>query len=291
MINKKQSSPIFIISSARSGSKLLRDLLISSGELSCYPYDVNYVWKYGNFNINHDELTLDDLNSRKRAYIRKYFNNIEKDGIRLLEKTVSNSLRLDFVKAIFPDARIVHLVRDGREVTASLKQCWTEPSFTSRNQSLGSLIRKIINFPWFSSSSYLKDYIRNNASFIVNGGQLRSWGPRFEGIDEMLAKSSLIEVCASQWSRSVSCTLDYFRRFPQTDNTFIRYEDLVARPREVLMNANQFLCLNNIEKVCRSAEESVSVNKKSSWLTVLNDEERALALPILANCQSILGYE
>jgi len=39
---------------------------------------------------------------------------------RFLSKTPRNALRLPFLHAIFPDARFIHLVRDGRAVAASI---------------------------------------------------------------------------------------------------------------------------------------------------------------------------
>ena len=47
---------IVIIAAARSGTKMLRHILDASQEISSYPYDANYIWKYGNFQLNHDEI-------------------------------------------------------------------------------------------------------------------------------------------------------------------------------------------------------------------------------------------
>lgn len=38
----------------------------------------------------------------------------------LVEKNPRHTLRIPFLKAIFPDAKIIHIVRDGRDVTCSL---------------------------------------------------------------------------------------------------------------------------------------------------------------------------
>jgi len=50
------------------------------------------------------------------------------DTKRIVEKTVSNSLRFGFVNEIFPDARIIYPVRDGRNSINSLMQGWRDPT-------------------------------------------------------------------------------------------------------------------------------------------------------------------
>ncbi|HUU00824.1 MAG TPA: sulfotransferase [Myxococcota bacterium] len=47
---------------------------------------------------------------------------------RLVEKTASNCFRLGFVNGVFPDARIIHPVRDGRNNVNSLINGWLHPT-------------------------------------------------------------------------------------------------------------------------------------------------------------------
>jgi len=66
--------------------------------------------------------TESDATPERRAYLR--------DGVRwhlayhqrprLVWKTPRNAFRLRFLQAVFPSLRVVHLVRDGRDVAASL---------------------------------------------------------------------------------------------------------------------------------------------------------------------------
>ncbi|MBK7216095.1 MAG: sulfotransferase [Candidatus Promineofilum sp.] len=53
-------------------------------------------------------------------------------SIRLLEKTPENCLRLPFLQALFPDARVLFLVRDGRANVHSLLEGWRQPRPLSR---------------------------------------------------------------------------------------------------------------------------------------------------------------
>ncbi len=47
---------------------------------------------------------------------------------RWIHKNVNNSMRIKYLNAIFPDARFIHIVRDGRAVAQSLSQVWFWPN-------------------------------------------------------------------------------------------------------------------------------------------------------------------
>src|SRR5690606_26806424 len=49
--------------------------------------------------------------------------------VRLLEKTPKNTLRLPFLRQVFPDARFVYLYREPREVLASMIEAWQSGRF------------------------------------------------------------------------------------------------------------------------------------------------------------------
>jgi len=98
--------PVLIIGASRSGTRFLRDLLGASNEISVVPYDIGYIWKRGNERIGHDELEASVLTCEDTRWIR---NAVKKMAIPkisrhtkfLVEKTVSNTLRIGYVNAIF----------------------------------------------------------------------------------------------------------------------------------------------------------------------------------------------
>ena len=47
---------IIIIGAARSGTKILRDVLAEASGVGCVPYDIGFVWRYGNQRVPHDVL-------------------------------------------------------------------------------------------------------------------------------------------------------------------------------------------------------------------------------------------
>lgn len=52
--------------------------------------------------------------------VKEIFEYFKHGGRMLVEKSPKNTLRIPFLKAIFPEAKIIHIVRDGRDVACSL---------------------------------------------------------------------------------------------------------------------------------------------------------------------------
>jgi len=178
---------------------------MQSGEYACYPYDINYIWMKGFSSRNSDELKREDFKEVNGQFIRQYLGRLLRKNpkLRILEKTVSNGLRLDYVLEVIPEAQIIHLVRDGRDVTASIKSCWEEPAFSEKNQSRRLQLDKLRNFPITTAGPYLLKYLINNLPKLFGKTAVQSWGPRFDGMSEMQSDKSLVEICANQWARSV----------------------------------------------------------------------------------------
>ena len=109
--SSKSLRPIIVIGAARSGTKFLRDLIGSSESCRVVPYDVNYIWRYKNEKRPHDALAAKDCTDAIAKHIRMRLLAValQGDGRRdkpsfIVEKTVSNCLRIPFVEQVFPDA-------------------------------------------------------------------------------------------------------------------------------------------------------------------------------------------
>jgi len=283
-----------IIGAARSGTKILRDMLCVSKELISFPYDINYIWKYGNYDVEHDELTRMDLSPNILNFIRGRFEQLllRKHGTRLLEKTVSNSLRVDFVRAVFPECKIIHLYRDGRDVAADARLCWQSSVLSGKIQSKQDLTRKIMTFPFAAAWPYLVSYISTYAKRLISReNHVRSWGPRFKGIDETLEKFSLLEVCGMQWARSVELSLRSLSKLKEdADYINVRYEDLVRHPRTQLIKILNFLELKDSERVLGYGANNITDSYVGFAQRVLTADEFAKLNPQIEEPMKLLHY-
>ncbi len=291
---KDFDSPLIIIAAARSGTKMLRSALACSTDLVDFPYDMNYIWKYGNYQIPHDELTASNLTKEINRFIQKRFYDLLKssNAKMVLEKSVSNSLRVSFVRAVFPKCKIIHLYRDGRDVAVDALECWRSGATDNRIQSKRDLLRKIKDFPYRAAFPYLLTYLKDYAERLFRADkQLKSWGPRFRGIDDALGKYSLIEVCGMQWARSVDSSVrDLAFLSKEQDYISVKYEDLVANPVEELSRIIAFCQIEDSAPILQFAKDKVTMKFVNVWKEKLSPSELHALLPHIASQLKILGY-
>ncbi len=230
---------VIVIGAARSGTKLLRDSLAVATGAGKVPYDVGYVWRTGNESSPDDALTPDLVDARKRRFISQFIDGYASgEPPAVIEKTVGNALRVPLVAHVFPDARFVHLVRDGVDVSESALRQWTAPT------DLRYLAAKARTFPLRLVPRYGLKYARSLAGRRRRADKrVGSWGPRYPGIDADLRTTSLLTVSARQWRAAVEqARLDLGRLgLPAAE---IRYERLVEDPQGELARVAEFAGLS-----------------------------------------------
>jgi hypothetical protein len=127
----RAAPPIFIVGSPRSGTSLLRLILDSHPSIACGPE-------------THVLSDLDDSLGRHWIRLQRYGAEMEywhgayaevfgrfqaeyaarKGKARWADKTPSHAQHLEFVTTLFPEAQVLHVIRDARQVTASALARW-----------------------------------------------------------------------------------------------------------------------------------------------------------------------
>jgi hypothetical protein len=277
--------PLIVIGAARSGTKLVRDLIAQHPTVDKVPYDVTYIWHLGNEDIGHDELPVDRLTPRIRERILKQLSAYHSGSRLLVEKTVGNCLRVPFIQAVLPDALFLHLIRDGRDVVESVYRQWLAPPDWSY------LLAKAKTFPLREAFGYAFAYAKNVGDrLLASDGVRRTWGVRYAGIDRDVATKDLLEVCAIQWVRSVEKAQQDLSRLPDERVLIIRYEEFARDPQDHLDKIARFAGLDADlypKDLCRDIVSVQNIGKGSHNLTA---EQLALILPRMRSLLSSLGY-
>lgn len=279
---------IIIIGAGRSGTKMLRDLLCRMPGLETWPCDeINLIWRHGNRRIPHDEFERSDATPEVKAFIRGAFRRqARRAGAEVLvEKTCANSLRLGFVDEVFPEARFVVLFRDGRDVVASAMRRWVAPF------DLRYTLRKARFVPPSDIVPYGVNFVLNRLHRLRSAdGHIRSWGPRFEGMEAMAREWSLVEVCAEQWRRCVMRTCAALDAIDPERVHIVRYEDIVRDPVESVRGLASFIGVRvGAERVSELAAP-ISPSSVGSWRSDLSTAEHAKVSSILEPQLDELGY-
>ena len=190
--------------------------------------------------------------------------------IRLLEKTPENCLRLPFLLALFPDACVIYLTRDGRSNINSLIEGWKQPHL----------------FPGYEvpESLHIPGYTRDRWAFALIAG----W--------QELASNPLEEICAWQWVRCNEAVLAHRHQTQgQVPYLTIRYEDLISDPSLVLSRVAAFLEIDfekNLGHFARHLPQInvVSTPDREKWRRE-NPKAVQRILPLIEPMMHTLGYD
>jgi len=227
-------TPIIIIGAGRSGTNLLRDMLTTFDEFETWQCDeINPIWRHGNLLWPNDEIPVDKLTLSITNFVREQFIRLWKSRGKpdyIVEKTCANSLRVPFVSAILPEARFIHLVRNGYDVAASAEKRWKGDFEFPKTQYFLSKARYT---PFCDLPVYAYRFLA--ARMKVAFGQakrLSVWGPHFEGMAD-LRGVSLIDICALQWMNCIEQADQGFELLKDREVSVIKYEELTGNPFEV----------------------------------------------------------
>jgi hypothetical protein len=280
--------PIIILGAARSGTRLLRSVIAAHPSVREIPFDINFIWKYGNYGVDHDELSLRHFTARRARFVREFFDRFhaETSASRIVEKTVSNTLRVEFVREVFPDCQLVHLVRDGRDVAASARKMWQAP------MNAGDVIKKVRYFPPLAVPTYGVSYLRSylHRKFRKDG-RVKTWGPRFVGIDAVSRTHTVLETCGIQWHRCVDACLRGMQSIPEEQKIEIRFEDLVLDSAAVTGKLLCKLGLGIPDGFERRASDLMSASNVGKWKRDITSEELDRLMPHIEATMGRLGYE
>jgi hypothetical protein len=280
--------PVIIIGAARSGTNMVRNALTRLPGFATWPCDeINYVWRRGHARFKTDELRAEHATTLVCNYIRSAFSRLARrtQAQWIVEKTCANSLRVDFVREVIPEGKFIFLVRDGRDVVASALKRWRA------RLDVGYTVRKARFVPAGDVPFYAWRFIRNRANRVISSDKrVASWGPRFEGIDELLANRALAEVCAVQWIRCVERAAASLESLPTDRYCTVRYEDFVQHPKIEFRRICEFL------GVCASADHvaaalsGISDRSIGNWRTQLDANQWTIVLERMRPTLAKWGY-
>ena len=304
------ATPVLIVGVGRSGTHLL------SWVLEQYPsfhnsYENRYVWTYGQRSRSDDLRTAYDATPRVKAFIRGYFRRRSVEtGQIVVDKTPSNVFRVPFIHAVFPEAKILHVIRDGRGNIMSRYHEWYGNREASGahpdNQGTGGARYRMAllksrchqlsamtlrgNVPPSRWPAFLSD---NFAPFLANMilGRPVRYGERFPGMREHLRSCGMLATCAAQWREGVTHAVIEGRRLPECSYLELRYEDLVRKPGPAWQRVSSFLGIQDPATGIQFLESAAVCERAERWRSCLTPEQvRVLELQIRPTLE-FLGYQ
>ncbi len=277
--------PLVILGAARSGTKFLRHLLGASAACTAVPHGLNFVWREGAPTHSHDAIPAEAYSATVRQSIRKTVLRLAgasspSDVRFVVERTCANTLRLPAVHTVFPDARYIHIVRDGRDVAASASEQWAQsPALLPR-------IRK-----WFAApGAAWRHAKRRFTSSTRSAPTSTGWGPHYPGMEDDLQQFTAAEVCALQWRACIeACQRDRAPLIPADRFFTVRYEELVTDP-EIVVRLCACIDLPDPSAVLDRYRQTVRCDSIGRWKRTFNPVTAGRVQARIASTLQHLGY-
>src|SRR5215211_2132160 len=230
--------PIILFGNFRSGTTMLQKLISTHPDVVPL-YEPVGLWLYADPGRSHDEFDENDATEKVKRYIRNEFLKYQQQhGNRIIvEKTPHNILRIPYVRAIFPEAHFLFIVRNPLSFVSSVELKWQRP------MRKGRIIRRLKSTPMTQLHHYLKRFFSQQWNKrILHRKYLSVWGPRYKGIQEDLKTEDLLTVIARQWSLASRKAERDLALFEEGQVLRLRYEDFVKDP------------ISDIERICAHCE-------------------------------------
>ena len=207
------------------------------------------------FSRTFRDLLASDVTERNKKILREAFGAIAwKERPRLLIK-ITGWPKMGFLREVFPDARFIHVVRDGRAV-----------------------VNSHLNVPFWKG---------------WEGPENWRWGPlpeKYRDEWEHSGRSFVVLGCI-QWKILMDAFMAAKALVPDDQFFEFRYEDFCARPLEMYRESVEFAGLEwtpDFEAVIRGANIR---SKNTKWGEDLTEEQRELVEQSLAGHLREWGYE
>ncbi len=223
---RRLERPVFVVSSPRSGSSLLFETLALSPDLWTIGGESHRVIEEipglapADRAWSSNRLEASDADPATANRLEQAFLEALRDrdgqppqvahGLRMLEKTPKNALRIPFLAATFPDAYFIYLYRDPRETISSMLDAWRSGRFVTYPQ--------------------LPDWT-----------EALRWSLLLVPDWQALRGRPLAEIVARQWQATTTQLLADLSALPADRWCVASYDQLVADPQREMERLCQFI--------------------------------------------------
>ena len=263
MVIPNLQQPIFIVGSPRSGTTFLGSCI---GELPEISYHFEPVATKAAARYVH-EGKWGIIKARwfyRTVYARLMRMNVDGDH-RFSEKTPRNCFLIDFLYQAFPDAKFIHIIRDGRDAALSHSKK-----------------------PWLQAAS-AKSGRRESGGYFY-GPYARFWVEP-ERKHEFETTSD-IHRCIWAWRRHTETILSQAANLPRSQYYELRYEALVTTPKKEAEGLLNYLEIINPDSrnLLHEAFARANSNSVAGWQKELSPEQLKQVETEAGSLLQRLGY-
>lgn len=278
--------PIILFGNTRSGTTIVQKVMATHPDIVPW-YEPRTLWLCADPGRRHDEFDESDATDDVKRHIRQQFLKLQKrQGNRVvMEKTPANILKIPYVRAIFPEATFLFIVRNPFSFISSVEMKWQRPVSSK------GIRRRLTYTPITQLHHYAGRLIRQQFDKrVLRRKYLSLWGPRYKGIDQDLIAHELLKVIARQWSTCSRKAEEGLALFGNGRVLRLRYEDFVEDPISDLERICAHCGLEMTDDMVRAANKWVKSDRQHKWRR-FDPRDLARILPEIGDEMGRHGYE
>jgi hypothetical protein len=262
-----------------------------------------FIWEYYLKLQADDYLDESHADEKSVRFIRKQFDYLKKKSGKhtVLEKTPTNAFKIKYINKVLPEAKWIHLYRDGRDVISSMKVQYQRRREIARKRSLRKILADIhytlsrqpcFRFRLLAILYELRHWHRIAPYFQFSKNRQWStsigWGPRYPGWQKDKPVMEEIEFLATQWVRAEQQILMDLRVISPDNLYQFAYEQLLENPISILTQLCEFLGVST--GIVNQLASQVRSNNTQKWKTALSQDEISKIQPIIKSIQDYYNY-
>lgn len=278
--------PIILFGNTRSGTSVVQNVVSAHQNVVSW-YEPRTLWLYADPGRPHDEFDENDATDKVRRYIRKQFLKYQKKhgNCMIMEKTPANILKIPYVRAIFPEATFLFIVRNPFSFISSVELKW------QRTVSGVGIRRRLKYTPITQLHHYAgRLFMQRFNKKVLRKKYLSHWGPRYKGIENDLKTVDLLTVIARQWSVCSRKAEQDLAQFENGQVLRLKYEDFVQDPLTDLERICAHCKLELTNDIVNAAKELVKSDRLDKWRR-FDPHDLARILPEISDEMRRHGYE
>jgi hypothetical protein len=279
-------APIILFGNTRSGTTIVQKVIGEHPDVVQW-YEPRTLWLYADPGRQHDEFDEHDATDKVKRYIRTQFLKYQKQhGDRIvMEKTPANILKIPYVRAIFPEATYLFIVRNPFSVISSVELKW------QRTLTMNGIRRRLQSTPPTQLHYYLGRLLSGYFSkWVLRRRYMSVWGPRYRGMEQDLRTQDRLVVMARQWSVCSRKAEAALAQFESGRVLRLKYEDFVVDPIRDLERICEHARLDVTQEMVTAAKEWVKPDRQRKWQR-FNPSDLARILPEISDELQRHGYE
>lgn len=252
--------PILLLGNVRSGTSMVQSFFQHCPGTATW-FEPRTVWMYADPGRRHDRFTADDATPRVRSYIRRRFHARQIAlGGRIMEKTPSNVMRLPYVHAIFPEVRLIYIIRDPLAQVSSSEFRWRNP-INARHA-----WDRLRETPKTQLHHYIgRAFVDHFRRRVLRAKHVSIWGVRYPGIYDDLRRMPREEIMARQWAACSRQMADDIAALPEGLVYQVRYEDLIADPVPHFRAMCEHVSMEPTAEALQNVADSVDTSRRDNW--------------------------